>query len=70
MYIQKDEQENDPLQNTLFSKKVSQKCFVGGPPLEEMVVCGGNTAVGVHQWRKQRSGESAMGTQEEAESLG
>lgn len=50
--------------------KVSQKCFVGGPPLEEMVVCGGNTAVGVHQWRKQRSGESAMGTQEEAESLG
>lgn len=43
--------------------KVGQKCFVGGPPLEEMVVCGGNTAVGVHQWRKQRSGESARGTQ-------
>lgn len=51
MYIQKDEQENDPLQNTLFSKKQSRS----------KVLCGWSTFGGDGGlWRKHCRGRSSV----------
>lgn len=43
---------------------------MGGPPLEEILLSGGNTAMGNASWEKQRSEGSAMETQRVAKPLG